>query len=323
MDFSKTGHFRLPAPPKEAYGPQAWLDNSLDLKYLEGIPEHHRNSWPPVIAGLRCRNLSEVVHPLLFMRGPWSAWFAHGTPADKKAGHPTADITRLEPAPLGRYFDCPVTFGPARDDGKDYQLSANSRSKEYKYLPALVAGTSSLPAEIWPVKYTTKEIVTDGDGEQREVTSYKYVCCFPRCSVPLDEFTTSRGATTRHIMQEHLGLLPICPFCLGTMETCDEKGYHVKQQADGTMKRLCKGPLKAIRDDILFYGYVTPTEWQIMGTKSKALIDRARASALKLHRDSVNRRLVNRPEKSSIGKTPGSRKKKAETLANSSDDSSD
>ena len=249
--------FKLPQPTKMTYGSLEWGAMS-PIVYTVG------NEPPEPVQQFRALSLYDRVNPLLFFRGPPSAWFAFGDERDRCSGMPTADVLGLTPAPLGRFF----IGAPPKTNAKG-SLILDSSSEGC--LPSFGYGDGGPPHALSPVAI--------GKREHGKMV-WRYYCGFPGCSLPhlcQNHGTQNKAGVTYHIMVDHLGLLPTCIHCgegLGRMIHKDHTkgcpGYKAVNVKTGRQTKVEYYPKK--RDTECngeLYGFIMPVEWEFFGRQPR------------------------------------------------------
>ena len=276
--MTKDNPLALPPPPAFAYGNRDWLDDSLHTAWRLQMDVRGQDAkgklidqLPPFVEELRDRPLADCINPLLFMRGPASAWMALGKPGTRGPDNNIcADVTQLKPAPMGMFFDPEFSFKAAK--GKQearYEVDRNFTSPD-DHMPTLPHNYPLIPLAIRPVRSRTHvgqdggDVVLDDSREKKGGgSSGKLYCVFPRCRMPADSLGVASNPSTMymHVLVDHLGLWPTCPKCnkrLKRMEKC--WADHVED---------CKGsPTKGGNHQdkgVEMYGFVSEEEWLVHG----------------------------------------------------------
>ena len=137
------------------FGSAAWAIPGVPDSVARVIEE--QGGIPTPIMELRQERLVDLVNPLLFVCGPWKAWTKFGPIQERcKADGPsaTADVTQMQPAPLGRFFTGRLGQVPPGSDDSDTALAATTHDWEARYKsrfkiwPTLNYGNCGLPYEL-------------------------------------------------------------------------------------------------------------------------------------------------------------------------------
>ena len=254
--FGKISARPLPVAPREAFGHPLWTAAPDQVPWWRSIPLCRREGvdaeLPMEVLALRSIPLPLRVHPLLFMCGPWSAWTAHGSLQSRANGAATADISRLEPAPLGFYFDPLVV--PAAKPKQQFHVET-SADAPLSRLPTLPMNMGGLPPGLRPVK------MPNPSGKKGI-----YFCPFPRCTMPavaVCHGNQNCAGVVRHILHDHLGLYVMCERC----------GHEVAPDKSSHAGHSCRGPSSQPKfpSDPMFFAFVFPVEWELWGRVARCL----------------------------------------------------
>lgn len=243
-DIDMTSPVNLPRPRPEHFGSKLWETTAGWEARIAGKHKEEESDpgqgaeLPECVKLLRSMPLTVRVNPLLFFYGKATAWFCHGTAAQRGDGVCTANVSELMPAPLCRFYQPQPT------------ATENARSKTGAYwhvkpdtacrLPTLPSGASGLPPSLVPL-----------------AVKGLYYCVFPGCRMPTNasrHANQNRGGVVSHVLNDHLGLTPVCDGCGEPYDTTDSVGKHKG-----------RGCTKSPSGNVLLYGYLFPAEYETWG----------------------------------------------------------